>query len=530
MADAFDVIVVGSGFGGAVVACRAAEAGLRVLVLERGRRWTRETYPRGPADPWLYSHDEPEKHNGWLDLRLFRGMAVAQGAGVGGGSNCYSSVLLEADAWRFDDTWPPEITLAELKPYYELARKMLRAQTIPEGQLTSRFKVMRQAAEKLGHQSRFQSLPVAVSFDPEWNYDLPEAVDAKNSKSFVNDQGERQGTCVHLGNCDIGCDVRAKNTLDANYIPWAEKKGAEVRPLHLVRHIEPDAGGYRVIFDRIEGSVLEPGSERAQIVVLAAGSLGSTEILLRSRDQHQMLPNVSRALGQRWSANGNVLTPARYPKDVEVHQSLGPTITAGMDFMDGSKQGQRFFLADDGFPNVLLNALRAKVEHDGSSAVARELAEHLARGRSEQNPLKNVMIWLGEGIDGGDGTLTLRKHWYTPWKWSFDLDWNVEGTRPVIDAILETQRELTRVGGGELDVPAFWTIGHALTTVHPLGGCRMARGESDGVVDHRGEVFGYKNLFVADGAVIPSPPGRNPSLTIAALAERTARLMLEGRT
>jgi cholesterol oxidase len=526
MATMFDVIVVGSGFGGAVVSCRAAEAGLRVLVLERGRRWTRETYPRKPDDAWLYAHDQPEKHNGWLDIRLFRRMAVAQGAGVGGGSLCYSSVLLQADARRFDGEWPPEITLDELSPYYDRVRKMLRAQKVPETQLTSRYKLMGRAAQRLGYAERFDRLPLAVSFDPAWSYDLPDAVDAKHSRSFVNDQGERQGTCVHLGNCDIGCDVRAKNTLDANYIPWAEKKGAEVRPLHVVRYVQQDGDGYRAVFDRIERGALRRGAERAKIVVLAAGSLGSTEILLRSRDEARTLENVSRALGVRWSANGNVLTPDRYPKTVEVRQSLGPTITGGMDFMDGARRGQHFFIADDGFPNVLLNALRAKLRRFGSGAVARELAKHLARGKSEENPLKNVMIWLGEGVDAGDGTLSLRRHWYAPWRRELDLDWRVDGTRPVVEAILDTQRELSRAGGGELDIPAFWTFLRALVTVHPLGGCRMAESASEGVVDHRGEVFGYKNLFVADGAVIPSPPGRNPSLTIAALAERTAQLML----
>jgi cholesterol oxidase len=292
--------------------------------------------------------------------------------------------------------------------------------------------------------------------------------------------------------------------------------------------VEPDGAGYKVVFDRIEDGTLRRGVERANIVVLAAGSLGSTEILLRSRDEHRTLPNLSGALGARWSANGNVLTPDRYPKGVEVHQSLGPTITGGLDFMDGVEGGQRFFIADDGFPNVLLNAVRAKLQHEPSDVV-RQLAEHLARGRNEENPLKNVMMWLGEGIDASDGTLCLRRHWYEPLKWNFDLDWNVEGTRPVIEAILDTQRELSRAGGGELDVPAFWTALHALVTVHPLGGCRMARDENEGVVDHRGEVFGYKNLFVADGSVIPAPPGRNPSLTIAALAERTAHLLLGER-
>ena len=136
MSGGYDVIVVGSGFGGAVTACRLAEAGAKVLVLERGRRWTKDHYPRKLGDAWFYDHSRPDRHNGWLDLRYYSGMAVAQGAGVGGGSLCYSSVVIEATAERFDSGWPAEITVGELSPYYARARAMLGAQPVPAGQHT----------------------------------------------------------------------------------------------------------------------------------------------------------------------------------------------------------------------------------------------------------------------------------------------------------------------------------------------------------------------------------------------------------
>src|SRR5262245_3152472 len=168
MQGPFDVIVVGSGFGGAVVACRLAEAGARVLVLERGRRWAREQYPRQPGDAWLYSPTRPEKHNGWLDLRLFPGMAVAQGAGVGGGSLCYSSVVMEGGPEHWREGWPPELTAAEMAPHYAKVRAMLAVQPIPAGQHTQRYKLARAAADKLGLAARFQSVPLAVAFDNDW--------------------------------------------------------------------------------------------------------------------------------------------------------------------------------------------------------------------------------------------------------------------------------------------------------------------------------------------------------------------------
>jgi cholesterol oxidase len=526
MSGPFDVIVVGSGFGGAVVACRLAEAGARVLVLERGRRWTREHYPRQPGDPWLYSHTRPDKHNGWLDLRFFRGMAVAQGAGVGGGSLCYSSVVMEAGPECWEQGWPPELTTAELAPYYSKVHAMLDVRPIPSGQHTQRYKLAQAAAAKLGHLDRFQSVPLAVAFDPDWNYDLPEPHDLRHARAFTNAHGQGQATCIHLGNCDIGCDVRAKNTLDLNYIPRAERAGAEVRPLHVVRLIERAAEGYRVIFDRIEGSRLIPGEERARKVVLAAGSLGSTELLLRCRDHYRTLPALSRRLGERWSANANVLTPDIYRDAAKVQQSVGPTISAGLDFMDGSVAGERFFVEDDGFPNVLRNAVSAKMRSAWWSPLAWALRFSLRAGPDALNPLANVMVWLGEGVDAANGRLWLGRSWLPPWRRQLKLAWDVRQSEKTILTILEMHRRLSDANGGQICVPWYWRWFRALMTVHPLGGCGMGTGPEDGVIAHNGQVFGHPNLYVADGAVLPRAIGRNPSMTIAALAERVADIMV----
>jgi cholesterol oxidase len=162
MAESFDAIVIGSGFGGAVVACRAAERGMKVLVLERGRRWAAKDYPRKPGDPWVYSTNNPARQNGWLDLRLFPQMAVAQAAGVGGGSLTYSNVALEAHPSLFKNGWPKDITYDELKPYYDKVARVMNLQTLPDGQLTKRFLLAREGAEKLGHADRFSKVPLAV--------------------------------------------------------------------------------------------------------------------------------------------------------------------------------------------------------------------------------------------------------------------------------------------------------------------------------------------------------------------------------
>jgi cholesterol oxidase len=433
---------------------------------------------------------------------------------------------MPADDNLFDDGWPAEITGAELAPHYANVKKMLSVMQIPEGQPTGRAKLLKQAAEKLGHADRFARVPLGVAFDPEWNYELENPLDVGHSRPFVNDHGQQQGTCVHLGNCDIGCDVRAKNTLDLNYIPAAERNGAEVRPLHLVRCVEPQGSGYKVSFDRIADGALVRGDVSADKVVLAAGSLGSTELLLRCRDQYRTLPGVSRALGRRWSANANVFTTAVYGADVDVQQSIGPTITTGVDFMDGSAGGERFYIEDDGFPNMLLGALTTRLRSGRVDPLAWALQTHLRRGLDEKNPARNMMVWLGEGVDAGDGELRIGRAPLAPWRKELRLTWDVTRSRHVIEEIIATQRRLSEATGGRFRVPLSWRLLRQLATVHPLGGCATGSSAADAVVDHRGEVFGHPNLFVADGAVIPGAVGRNPSMTIAALGERTAALMM----
>jgi len=517
MAVDHDVIVIGSGFGGSVCAFRLAGAGLRVLVLERGRRWTPETYPRRPEDPWLWDATQPGHLHGWFDVRRFTGMTVVQGAGVGGGSLVYANISIEAKPDTFDTGWPSEISYDALAEHYRAAATMLDVQQVPDTQWPERTRLLREAAQKTGYADRFRLLDLAVRFDPDWNYDLPDPHDTRHSKRSSNAQGVPQGTCVHLGNCDIGCDVQAKNTLDLNYLAGAEARGAEIRPLHLVRLVRPSAAGYIVEYDEIVNETLTPGQVTGGIVILAAGSLGSTELLLRSRDAGA-LPDLSPRLGHGWSSNGDFLTPAlHFTRNVS--PTRGPTITSAIDLLDGAFKGQDIFVEDGGLPDLGVAALQRVASDDQTDDLLRRVAASAAPLVARLGLLRHIMPWFAQARDAADGVLSLHNG-------ALDLHWDVRASEDTMDAVAAIHRELAERTEGLPLTPVTWTAGRELITPHPLGGCNMGASAATGVVDHRGRVFNYSNLYVADGAVIPKAIGLNPSRTIAAVAERIAAELL----
>ncbi|MGE0451868.1 MAG: GMC oxidoreductase [Vicinamibacterales bacterium] len=521
MAESFDAVIIGSGFGGAIAAARLAEQGYRVLVLERGLRWTPATYPRRPGDQWVWDHQKPAQRHGWFDFRLFPNMAVVQGAGVGGGSLVYANISINAKPDSFDAGWPPEITYAELTPYYDRVGAMLDVQKVPTNQWPERTKLMKEAAEKNDYSGRFRQLDLAVTFDPDWHYGLPDPHATSHSKTFVNAQGQEQGTCVHLGECDIGCRVKAKNTLDLTYIPLAERHHADVRPLHIARNIVPEGNGYRVHYDRIDSGQLVPGSVTGRIVVLAAGSMGTSELLLQCRDLHRSLPALSPFLGRNWSSNGDFLTPALHPMR-KIKPTRGPTITSAIDLLDGAVDGQSVFIEDGGLPDLAVAFMRDLDAEDTTSPRARVLVESL-RVLLRLNAFERIMPWFAQARDAADGRLSLKDG-------ALHLDWDIEKSARAIEAVVRTHEKLARSTGGMPLVPITWTLGKDLVTPHALGGANMGTAPQNGVVDHKGEVFGYRNLFVTDGAIVPEAIGLNPSKTIGALAERIAAIIAaEGR-
>ena len=519
----FDAIIIGSGFGGSVSACRLAEAGYKVLVLERGRRWDSTNYPSVTGKDWIWDNADPATLNGWLDLRVFDHIAVAQGAAVGGGSLIYANISAIPPESSFAKGWPAEITLDGLAPYYATVGQVMNVQTVPDTQWPLRTQMMKEAADAIGAGERFRKLDLAVSFDPEWTYQKDEPGDATKSKFGSNAQGIRQGTCMHCGNCDIGCPVEARNTLNLNYLAIAEAKGAEVRPLHLVKSIAEAQGGWQVQFDRLDNGTA--GTITARLLVVAGGSLNSTELLLRCRDKLKTLPNLSQRLGVDWSSNGDFLTPAAY-LGRKLQPSQGPTITSAIDFLDRSVNGESFWIEDGGWPDLVVDALRRQEADPGPIG---RLLSWLCKDLEKHGPLDEFMPWFAQGVDAGNGMLRLRRRWWFFGPWELRLDWNVTQSEGLIDTIVAMHKKLSVATKGIPIVPPTWTEAKYLVTPHPLGGCNMGSSAADGVVDHKGEVFGYKNLFVLDGAIVPEAVGVNPSRTIAALAERAVGIIIAER-
>ncbi len=406
----FDVIIIGSGFGGAITACRLSQAGYRVLVLERGRRWDKTNFPRKPEDRWLWSHDRPESENGWLDLRLFPGMSVAAGAAVGGGSLDLRQHLLRSTSSRLPTAaGAPRSTYQELKPHYDTVAAFMDVQPVPDSQWTGRMKLMRDAAVAAGYGDRFKKLDLAVTFDPNWTYDADFAKGEAGSNPFTNKHGAQQGTCVHLGNCDIGCDVLAKNTLDRNYLYVAENQcHAEIRPLHLVDRIEPLPGGtYRVSFDSLETGQRVAGlgnrSHRHRRRRLDG--------LDRATSPRPRYPQNTSPAQQRHSACTGAATAIfslrRSIRFRDVDASKGPTIAAAIDFEDGSQNGKRFWIQDGGIPDLAVSYLLRKADDPATSFKTKMIIDGLRKFLQVSDPLRVVMPWFAQGDDQGDGTLKL---------------------------------------------------------------------------------------------------------------------------
>lgn len=530
MRAGYDVVVIGSGFGGAITACRLAQAGRSVCVLEKGKRWDRLDFPRGPGEvarSAVASRDSREAGRGFIEYRPFRSMDVIQGTGVGGGSLHYFNVHMRPPEFIFDQpAWPGRINLRRLRPYYALAADMLQANPITVDQhrsLPLRTQAFEDAVSSLGRHA--DRVPICVRFS-----------------SQASTGPEQATSCQHCGNCMLGCHVHAKNTLDLNYIPLAEQEGAEVFPLHQAMDITPDATGYTVTASDLSAAPADlPALRRirARQVVVAAGTLGTNELLLRCKHRSRTLPRLSHQLGRRFSGNGDFLfAGTRYQSKV-VEPGRGPSITAGIGFR--TEPGQYVYIEDLGYPDPFIWYINSGIPTRGRiysliRQARRYLGEALGTGLTfeledllEEGYLTHFLPYLGMGTDAADGALELNR------SGELNLKWSARKSLPMFRDMTGHMEALSRASGGRFVNSFLWQTSllrlplRKTLTAHPLGGCAMSDTPAAGVTNDCGEVWGYPGLFVADGALMPAAIGVNPSATISAIAERVAFHMIHGR-
>jgi cholesterol oxidase len=523
--ETYEAIVVGSGFGGAVAACRLAQAGVDVAVLERGRRYPLGTFPRHRRDledsasaaGWLLSSPLAWRQGGPYDVRLLSDVLVVQAAGYGGGSLIYANVQMRPPPEAFDDGWPAGYSRAALDPYYDLVAHMLDIRPVQpdpaSGELPPKTRRMEEAAARLGRQDQCFRPNIAVRFEGAGAAPQP------------NRFGALQSGCVHCGECDVGCNFGAKNTLDLNYLALAERAGADVATEAEVTGLAASDGGYRVRFrDRARG-----GAERtlaAREVYLCLGAVNTTELLLRCRDQHRTLPHLSARLGHGYSANGDFLAFG-VGTSPSVETSRGPTITTACVYdAPGDGRRIRFMVEDGGFRRqgtpLLLEPIR----------LARLAGRGLVGGRAQQaRALRSVLaeeadstaVLLAMGADSANGTIELARP-----RHRLRVRWDTAANLALYSAETAACRELVTALGGRLALAPNWRFLGQPSSVHNLGGCLMAARPEEGVVDGEGRVFGHPGLYVLDGAILPAI-GVNPSHTIAAVAERCVEAAIRRR-
>ena len=527
----FDFVIVGSGFGGSVSAMRLAEKGYSVCVIERGKRFKSADFAKTNWDVRRFLWLPALKCFGIQNLSIFSNVMILSGCGVGGGSLVYANTLLQpGDEFFKSETWN---TLAdwksELIPFYAIARKMLGVTQNPH--VTHVDKVLKECADEMGRGDTFKMAQVGVFFG-EPGKTVPDP--------YFGGKGPERAGCIHCGGCMIGCRHNAKNTLDKNYLYFAEKSGATIIAETNVTDIVPLNGapgkdGYAVKVERSTAWLNKtPREIRARKVILAGGVLGTLNLLLRCKEITRSLPNISNRLGYDIRTNSEAIVGVTEPHAPAEH-----------DYTDGVAITS-IFHPDD-------HTHIEPVRYPKGSSFMRLLAVPMVDGASRfVRPLKLLLTVILHPLDSlrvfcngkwADTTVLLLVMQTLDNKMKFRLGRNL--------FTLFRKRMITVPEDGAKAVPSYIPVGHQVarafarkvggipqsainevvmnipTTAHVLGGCGIGADQDHGVIDIRHEIFGYSGLYVCDGSVIPANLGVNPSLTITAMTERAMSLIPE---
>jgi cholesterol oxidase len=513
-AESYDFVVIGSGFGGSVSAMRLAQKGYRVAVVEAGKRYRKEDFAKSNWNAAKYFWAPRLRCFGIQNITLLKGVMVLHGAGVGGGSLVYANTLMRPSDEVFDDpSWSHAVDWRrELDPHYRTAQRMLGVTVntaLMEGE-----EVLRNISRRMGAEATFHPTEVGVYFGkPGVTVQDP---------YFDGDGPERTG-CVLCGGCMVGCRFGAKNTLDQNYLYFAEKWGTQVIPETEVTRIVPTEFGYEVETRSTTAWLRRKGPTlRAKRVVLAAGVLGTVRLLLENRDVHRTLPELSLRLGDFVRTNGESLLGAT---SFEAHRELSRGIAIGAAFHPNSLtkiEGVRYPsgsgamrllgvpLTPDGNaltrPLKLLGRMIARLPRTLRLLSVRDWARSTVILLVMQSVDQHLRLRLGRSLLG-------RSLLGTP------TDKPVPSYLPIAQ---EAAKLLSQEIAGEPQNVISEVLLRTPATAHILGGSCIGDSKETGVIDERHQVFGYPGLYVCDGSVVPGNLAVNPSLTITALAERFA--------
>jgi cholesterol oxidase len=524
----YDVVVVGSGFGGAVAALRLTEKGYAVGVLEAGRRFADDEHALTSWDARRFLWAPKLGCLGIQRIRVLPDAVVLSGAGVGGGSLVYANVLYEptTDDFYTDPQWR-DITdwRAELAPYYRRAARMLGVTRNPT--MTAADHVMRRVADEMGVGDTFELTPVGVFFGRDGHREPGTEVD----DPYFGGVGPRRRGCIECGACMTGCRHNAKNTLVKNYLYLAEQAGATIHPRTTVTAVRPRTGGGHAVDAVRTGAWLARRTAQtftADQVVLAAGTLGTQELLHRMKADGA-LPRLSHRLGQLTRTNSEALGGAvrrsgsRRDEDfshgVAITSSMSPephTHVQPVRYGHGSNaMGLLATLLTDGGGRAprWLRWLRQVATHPTRAAQL-----HLRiRGWSQRSIIGLVMQSVDNSITVGvrRGRLGRTRLTSTQGRGAPNPTW-----LPVAG---ETYQRIARQIDG-IPASSLGEIFDIPMTAHPLGGCVIGATPQDGVLDAYHRVYGHPGLHVVDGSAVSANVGVNPSLTITAQAERAMAL------
>lgn len=517
----YDYIIIGSGFGGSVSALRLAEKGYKVAVIEKGKRWANKDFPKTNWNTRKYMWLPQLGCYGYQVVTQLKHVLIFHGAGVGGGSLVYANQLLIPPNEVFDKPeWGMENCKNRMMPQYEKAKKMLGAN--PSPQIGRADKCLREVGKEIRGEDTFHKNDVGIFFGKPKE---------KVSDPYFEGKGPDRVGCDFCGSCMVGCPSGAKNTLDKNYLHLAEKLGVDIIPETEVTGVKPVADGYKINTRKATGIFHPQKTYRTKGAVFSGGVMGSVKLLLKCK-QEGMLPKLSDRLGDFVRTNSEALLAVK-SNDKETDWNDQIAITSGI-YPDKTTHVEmvRYNKGSD----VLLNLFTLMTGGGGKIPRVFRFVGNIIK-----QPVTFVKLLWPFGLAASTTVVLVMqtdsnymKFDYKPRWWRFgqySMNSKLPKGKKANPAYIPIANKVTEKLAEKMNGTPLSSFSEAVFnapgTAHILGGCCMGDSPDKGVVAGNGEIFGYPNLFVADGSVVPVNLGVNPSLTITALSEHIMSQMPE---